>query len=196
MSHAEMLTSPEYSENHTLDSLFEIEDVLEYIAILQNKVKHYDNLKKYRVQTLSAKIDKINDQISKLKSIILNTMKSQAPNDKTMDFTPIGKVTRKKAIRKWIVDNEEEILAFLKSKKLGQEAIEVREKIVKKELNKVLDSINKKKVPGVSFDPGKESLSVVYEKEYLPKPKEQDDQPDQEINIEELDEISMGTMEI
>ena len=198
MSSAEMLTSPEFSEKHTLDSLFEIEDVLEYIAILQKKVEHFNNLKKYRTQVLSEKIEKISGQITKLKSIILSTMEEKAPDDKTMDFTPIGKVTRKKAIRKWNIEDEEEITTFLRSKNLDEGVIEKKEKIVKKELNKVLDALKKKKIPGVSFDPGNETLSVIYEKKYVPKDekKQKTEHSNDQVEIEEMEEISVGSMEI
>ena len=114
-----------------LDSVFEIEDVLVYIARLQKKVDHWEGLKKHRVNRLNNQISMVNFEIDNLRQLILNTMKQHKPDEKTIDFTPIGKVTRKKSRKKWEIDNEEDLLNYLESKNLSDQIVEMKAKIIK-----------------------------------------------------------------
>jgi len=171
------MTEPiEYVGKHpitdaVLDSVFEVEDVLIYMAKLQKKVEHLEGLKKYRTSVLSDKINKTKDEMNNLRQLILNTMKQHAPDQTTVDFPTIGKATRKKARKKWEIENEDQLLNFLDENELKDAVVETKEKIVKKELDKVLNSLQKTKtILGATLISGQESVSIVYEKDYKPKP--------------------------
>jgi hypothetical protein len=171
-----------------LDSVFEIEELLEAISVLQGKIEHYQELKKYRVSTCENKIESFKSKIDLYRSVILNTMQKFAPDKKTIDFSPVGKVTRKKPSKLWEVNDEEKLLKFLATLGKKEEVVETKEKIIKKKLDGVLDDLlsSKKKIPGVSLVESDESISIVFEKTYVPK--EKSESQEVENDVIEMDE--------
>lgn len=177
-------------EDFVLDSVFEIEDVLESIAELQDKSTYFRNLKKHRIETCDYKINNCENKIEQLRKVILETMKKLAPKDKTIDFSPIGKVTRKKPTQSWVVEDEETMLSFLKKQGKKDTVVEVKEKIIKRQLDRVLDEISNKikEIPGVTLKTGDESVSIIFEKTYDPKEKKIENVTEENIN----DDIESG----
>lgn len=174
-----------------LDSVFEIEDILENIAELQSKVSYYQELKKYRVKTCEDKINSLQSRMDLFRKVILNTMQKLAPEKKTIDFSPIGKVTRRKPTQSWLIDDEEELIEFLEKNGRKDEVVETKEKLVKKLLDKVLIELSakKKEIPGVTYVDNGESVSISFEKNYSPKEKTE--------SVKEMDVVEMSeTIEI
>jgi len=175
-----------YIPGSELDSVLEIDDVLQEIAILENKKKHFEALHKRRIEVLKDKIKEFDARISDYRSVILSAMKKYRPDEKTIDFTPIGKVTRKKPRTRWIIENDEEVLAWLDTKGSRDKVVDIIEKINKKKLDAILDKLGKKEeVSGANLDPGKESISIVFEKTYKPTPKNEEETHTTNVPIEE-----------
>ena len=98
-------------------------------------------------------------------NLVVDTLKRF--DEKTLDFPGVGKVTCRNPRHKWIVDDEEKLKTYLKKCSKLDVVVETKEVIVKKELNKVLDELEKahnvKDIPGVIKDPGEHGLTVSYE---------------------------------
>jgi len=179
-------------EDFVLDSVFEIEDVLESIAELQDKKEYFKNLKKHRIETCDQKIDSYENKILQLRKVILETMKKLAPKDKTIDFSPIGKVTRKNPTQSWSIEDEDSLKEFLEKNKKKDGVVEVKERFIKRQLDRVLDELSNtiKKIPGVSLKTGEESVSIIFEKTYDPKDKQKEEPKTIEEDV--TDEIESG----
>lgn len=181
-------------EGGVLDSIYEIEDILETIARSDRKIEHFEKLKKHRTNILDEKITQLENENIRLRQVIMDTMKALAPDDKTVDFPGVGKVTRKKPKEKWVVENEEEVIKYLEQEKLDKNAVKVVKKIVKKELDKVLDNAAKRgiAVPGANIDVGEETLSISFDKNYKPNAEpEEVEKVSKTVEVEELDELEV-----
>ena len=156
----------EIPENYILDSHLSIEEVLEEILDLEHKIDHWEAVKKHRIETANQKITSIQSKIDDCRKIILETMKHHTPNDKTLDFSPLAKVTRKQIKAKWTVENEEELLVYLQQKKMKSSVVETKEVIVKKKLDEALYKLFGlgQKIEGASIGEPSESLSIVFGK--------------------------------
>ena len=175
----------------TLDSVFEIGDILEYIKELNNKNDYYINLKKYRASVLDEKIKANEEKVEKLREVILNTMKKYSPDEKTIDFSPVGKVNRRVGPSKWEVEDEEKLIKFLEKEGKKDSVVEIKEKIVKKNLNQALSSFTKKKVPGAVFLPGEETISISYGDKTTISEKVKED-----VNYDKMDELNVEELTI
>lgn len=183
-------------ESGVLDSIYEIEDILEAIARSDKKIEHFEKLKKHRTNVLDEKIEQLENENIRLRQVIFDTMKALAPDDKTVDFPGVGKVTRKKPKEKWVVENEDEVIKYLEKEKLDKDAVKTVKKIVKKELDKVLDNAAKRgiAVPGANIDAGAETLSVSFDKNYKPGSEAETGEVDKvskTVEVEELDELEV-----
>lgn len=146
----------------------EIDDMLVNIAAIDAQIEHYEALKKHRVAAIQREIDKLEEYKQQFRDAIKQFMTDHG--EKTLNYPGVGKVTRKAGARKWNIKDEENLIEFLKAK-LEPSAFEVvvvqEPKIVKKELNKVLDKLaaaNQLVTDAVELDAGQESLTVTFEK--------------------------------
>ena len=147
----------------------EIDDMLLSIASIEEQIAHYENLKKHRTQVLDKEIDALEEQRQFYRSSILALMATH--NEKTLNFPGVGKVSRKAATSKWIIDNEEMLVTFLQDvldEDTYKKVVVQAPKIVKKELNKVLDNLEAANPPrptaGVTLDKGVESIAITFDK--------------------------------
>jgi len=185
MSEFDMLVSQELPDDYVLDSIYDIEEILETIAKLERSNDHFDDLKKYRTSVLNDKISNNKLKIERLRKVILDTMVKLSPDDKMIDFSPIAKIVRRKALKKWKVSDDEQLIGFLKEKGLEKDVVKTEEKIIKSKLKKTLDSLSKKNeiIPGAVLDPGDESISITYDKTYKPKPEEEIENYSKNVNV-------------
>ena len=157
-------------ENMTLESVMEIDEVLYEIALFERKRKHLEGLKRHRASILDEKIKRIATNVDDLRKVILNTMRKYAPDDKTLDFPSVGKATRKSPQKRWIVDDEKKLISFLEKSGIKDQIVSTVEKISKKDLNRELSALpDSKAVKGATLDPGEESISITFEKQFKPK---------------------------
>jgi phage host-nuclease inhibitor protein Gam len=156
-------------DDQALSSIHEIEDVLLLLAEINRKIDYFKALKKYRTQSIDEKVSNLALKAESIRKVILNTMNQEAPNDKTLDFPSIGKVSRRKTPDSWSVKDEEALVSFLGDEGVKEEIVRTVETIDKRKLNKLISEYDKsgKSVPGSERVPGKESLSVTLEESAL-----------------------------
>ncbi len=182
------------SPDQTLSSLYDIENILILIGELNHKVDHYKKLKQHRVKAIDESISELVGKTDALRSIVMNTMKKVAPNDKTLNFPAIGKVSRRKSKDGIVIDDQDAVLDFLDKKGEKGEVVKIVKSVDKRKLNSIVSAYQKSgdKVPGISIVAGTESLSITLE-----KPSVEDhssdyssDQPSStKIDLEELDAL-------
>lgn len=181
-----LLTGP-IPDGHVLSSTFEIENILLLIEEIDKKVEYYKELKKHRVKSVDEKINSLVQKESILRGVILNTMKSM--NEKSLDFPDIGKVSRRKAKAKIIIDDQDVVEAYLDKKGLssGIFKTETVKTVDKRKLNGLVGDLEKQgeSVPGISKTAASESLSIAFEKPRDPVAKP----TNSELDIEDLDAL-------
>ena len=148
----------------------DIDDLLVNIAAIDAQVEHYEALKKHRNSVIDTEIDKLLAVKVEYREAIQQFM--AASGEKTLNYPGVGKVTRKAGSRKWIIKDEDALVAYLKgnpglSPQLLSKVVVTEEKIVKKELNKILDDLqahNALQTDAVELEASKESLSISLDK--------------------------------
>lgn len=153
-------------DGHTLSSTFEIENILLLIEEIDKKIEYYKELKKHRVKSVDEKIGSLSQKEATLRAVILNTMKSM--DEKSLDFPDIGKVSRRKAKSKIVLDDQDAVEAYLDKKGLaaGVVKVETIKTIDKRKLNSLVSDLEKQgeSIPGISKTTATESLSITFEK--------------------------------
>ncbi len=157
-----------------LTSVYEIEGLLVYMQDLTKKMESLKELKRFRATITDERINFYNSRIEDLRAVVLNTLKNF--KEKTVEFPGTGKVTRRQSSATWLIDNDEQLIEFLEKNQLADDVVHVKKVIDKRKAMKVIKDLPKnEKVPGISKVPGKESISISYDK-----------QDDDESNIKEL----------
>jgi hypothetical protein len=145
-----------------IQSPVDIDDMLIRIAALDDQIEHYKALKRRRTAVIDEEIVRLEDAQQEYREAITSFM--AANDEKSLNFPGVGKVNRKTAAGKWIVLDEEALLAYLQ-KKMPQAldaVVQMVPKIKKKELNKLLDSVGE--IDGVEQEPARDSLSITFDK--------------------------------
>lgn len=143
-----------------LNSIYELENVLSDIKSVQEKIDFYKDLKKFRIEAIDKEIDNMKNRETKLRSVILENMKRLDPKKKTLDFPAVGKITRTAGKKSWVVDDEQILTSYLKTNKLTDAVIEIKEVLSKKRLDALLKETGQ--IPGVSQKDGTESISITF----------------------------------
>jgi len=159
----------------SLESEFELEDVLSYIKILKDKTTFLSELKKQRAKVIQNEIDKHDEKIKFLEDVVLLTLESV--NKKTLDFPGVGKATKVERKGKWIVKDDTLLLDYLKTNDLAayNEVVSQKDIISKKDLDKILEIWeNTNQLPDcVEHEASSTSLKIKF----------------QDITVEEADEV-------
>lgn len=166
MSDLRALLMDEIQDGTSLNSIYEVEELLLLIGDINRKVDFYKDLRRHRTNAIDAKVNTLTQKEEVLRQVILNTMKKLAPDEKTVHFPAIGKVSRRQLKDAWQVDNQEELISFLTKKGDKSEVTRVTESLDKRKLNALLDKYKKNGVsaPGISVNVGGESLTVTLDK--------------------------------
>ena len=177
------------TKEQTLSSIYDIEEILLIIQEINRKIDYYKDYKRNKVQTLDTKISHLTAKVDSLRGLILTTMQTIAPKEKTLDFPDVGKVVRKKGKESLNIEDEESVLKYLDQKGRKAEVVKVVQSIDKRELNAILNEYQKsgERVPGAIFSTGEESIAITFEK---PKEQVQENHSEiKEVNLEELDAL-------
>ena len=156
------------NENVTpLENESEIEDLIVAINGLNKRLGFLKKLKENRIEKINSDISKHSLRKERLQDVIIATL--EKINEKSLSFPGIGKVFVKHPKGKWEIDNEEELIEFLKkelSKEDFDDVVPSKPSITKKELNKILDVWEKSgKLPtSVKREKADSSLTVTIEK--------------------------------
>lgn len=152
-----------------LPSVFDIEDVLVYLRDVESRVDFLKELKRQRTHKIDESINKYEGQVDKFKTIILNTMRTHEPAKKTIPFPGVGKVGRRKSPAKWVIEDEQKFIEWL-SEEDKKSAVKIKESVIKKEADKVLERAKAASKPmpeSVQYLEGGESLSVSFEEQIV-----------------------------
>jgi hypothetical protein len=148
-----------------LNSVFEIEDALVMVRDLSRKIEFLKGLKKHRADQIDAEISETNRRVDNLRTIILKTMVKHEPDQKTLQFPSIGKVTRRVGKDDWKFDDEEAMKKFFEKKGVKDDVIKVKESLDARAAKSVIDHFAKNgiDVPGVSKKVGEEGISITFD---------------------------------
>lgn len=191
MSDLRALLMDEIQDGTSLNSIYEVEELLLLIGDINRKVDFYKDLRRHRTNAIDAKVNTLTQKEEVLRQVILNTMKKLAPDEKTVHFPAIGKVSRRQLKDAWQVDNQEELISFLTKKGDKSEVTRVTESLDKRKLNALLDKYKKNGVsaPGISVNVGGESLTVTLDKKDM-------SDPGTSLNSSEIDLDDLDNLEI
>lgn len=164
-----------------LKDLCELEDLIAKIKDIDKTVSFYSKQKKSRVAILDEEIKKLESQKETLKNIIKETL--DCHNEESLSFPKVGVVRKKSGTTKWVINNEEELIASLKnslSKEDFDSLVEMKPKISKSAIDKFFD----KWQSGGSWPQGvdsfvecvksPDSIALMLEKDFNPVPNNYD----------------------
>lgn len=151
--------------DYCLNSVFEIEDLLEMVRQLEDKVGFYTELKRYRTKVIDEEIAKLEERSDSLRKVVLNTMKHA--NKRSLNFPSIGKVVCRAGKTTWQIDDEDKLMDFLDKQGVKSQVVQVKEVVDKKALTKVLDNMSDQDIHpvGVKKIEAQEGISITYEKD-------------------------------
>jgi len=180
-----------------LDSEFDIEEIMLLISGLDKKVEWLKDLKRSRIGRIDEDVEKLESRKIKLREIVVATLKKFEKN--SLSFPGVGKVSVKAAKGTWVVEDEANLIDWLK-KTLDISTLEsvcsTKTIIAKGELNKVLDGREKigEDIPSNLIKRGeaKESLSVTIDKSLTETEKVRDIvQSVEDLDMSDLDELKI-----
>lgn len=178
-------------EGTVLNSMYEIEDVLLLLNGINKKLEFYKALKRYRTESIDSHVSALGDKSDILRQVVRNTMRKLAPDEKTVNFPAIGKVSRRKAKDSWVIEDQNSLSEFLDEKGIKDDVVRVVESLDKRKLNTALDRYSKSgvTVPGVSKLVGEETLSITFEKEAVDTKMQREPAYASDIDLDELDTL-------
>jgi len=175
-----------------LESDIEIEDLILVIKDIDGKISFLERLKKERTKAISEEIEKLLSKKDKFKGVISKTL--EAFDHKALNFPGVGKVTSKTNSGKWNILDEGSLIEVLKEELSADEFSEVvvqKQSIVKKALNRILDSLSSSDAISKLVNKEKEdtSLMITFDKKSTNKIEEYeyDDTPEDLDNYDSLE---------
>ena len=180
-----------------LDSECDIEELILSISGIDKTVEWYKELKKKRIEKITAEIDKLSSRKERLKEVIVATLDEN--NKKSLNFPGVGKVSVRNVKGKWDWDEEDNdsLISYIQKELEGDELDKIvvtKTTIVRTPLKKVLDIWEKNgSLPStVKRVDDKQSLSVTVDKSFSDFQKMQDIlQSVEEIDVEDMDELEI-----
>jgi DNA primase len=165
-----MASVPITGFSQSIQHQVDIDEMLLSIAALDAQIAHYDELKKHRVALIATEVAKLEATKEQYRQAIRQFMAAQG--EKTLNYPGVGKVSRKAGSRKWNINNETDLIAFLEanpniSPQLIAKVIVTEKTLVKKELNKLLDDLhqhNALTTPAVTLEASEETVSITFDK--------------------------------
>jgi len=132
-----------------LDDLYDIEEVAYVIKECTHKIDVQKGYKKKKTEAINGEIAVLQNKIDYYKKVIAATLEKK--KEKNLHLPDACKVSLRKAIPKWIIDDEESLIKHLiEVKEIKNCAKKIDEwKLVKKDVNKVLNDWEKSEnLPG------------------------------------------------
>ena len=147
-----------------ITDIVQVEDILLVIRQAEQEIEFFEALKKHRASVIDQRISERSDKIEKLreatKGFLLETGR------KSVEFPDVAKISISKKKGTWVIEDEDKMLASLKGLNQYDKVVEETIKIKKKELNKVLDELEKNRnvPPGVSREDESNSIAISFSK--------------------------------
>lgn len=169
-----------YQDKQSFDTLEEMEEALMRIRSMNKKLDWYKNLKRTRVQSIEDNISKTESQLESMNELIKNTMKKLCPNEKTIHFPSVAKVTKRSLKPDVVIEDEAKLLEHLDDLGLRSSVMVQKEEFSKTNAKNVVKELLKDErvtsVPGTKIETDRESLSISFEKDE-DEPSEEEVQP-------------------
>ncbi len=161
----DLITSGHVPDDACLNSVFEIENLLLRIQELNTKVDHLKGLKKFRAETVDEEIKSVNYELNQYRKVILNTMQTLKPDQKTMQFPSIGKVSRRTAKDSYKIDDEAQLVQYLDNKGDKDKVVISKEVLDIRAAKKLIEDYIERgeNVPGVTEITGSEGVTITFE---------------------------------
>lgn len=147
-----------------ITDIVQVEDILLVIRQAEQEIEFFEALKKHRASVIDQRISERSEKIEKLreatKGFLLETGR------KSVEFPDVAKISISKKKGTWVIEDEDKMLASLKGLNQYDKVVEETIKIKKKELNKVLDELEKNRnvPPGVSREDESNSIAISFSK--------------------------------
>ena len=161
----DVITSGTVSPDTCLTSVFEIDDILSRIKELNDKITHLKGLKRYRAESADVEIKSLEEKVVQFRELIKTTMLALKPEEKTLHFPPLGKVSRREEKESWDIVDEDSFLKFLEEKNSKELVVKTKEVIDRRAAKKLIAQYVAEglEVPGVKEIPASVSLSITFE---------------------------------
>lgn len=147
-----------------LNSAYEIEDALNMLKKLEVDIDFLKGLKKHRVEQIDAEINEKNSRVDRLRDVILKTMQTHEPDQKTLHFPSVGKVSRRSIKECLEIEDEESLLEFFDEVGRRKEVTKVKESIDTKAAKALAETYldQGRDVPGVHKVEAKEGVTISF----------------------------------
>ena len=132
-----------YNDEFEASQDVEVENLVSAVNKCRNEVEWLKKLKAYKVKPIDEKIKYLSEKESRLKEIILHSMDEFFPNQNTVDFPGVGKISKRKTKGKWEVLNEEAFIAAVEKYNLTDDVLKTKVSVVKKFVPSVVAEIAK-----------------------------------------------------
>jgi len=151
-------------DNNCLNSAFEIENALLKLKEITKEAERLKRLKKYRIESIDIEMKALTNSEQDIRELILNTMETHEPDEKTLNFPSIGKVTRRKTKGGWSIVDEAKLIEFIKEKGDDKGVVKSIEKLDTRKAKTLLDSYPASDVKenGAEFVKGGEGLTITF----------------------------------
>lgn len=156
---------PDLRDDFCLNTVFEIENVMLHIKEINQKVEHLKGLKKHRIQVIDQEVGELEGDVKRFRGMVLRTMQQLQPNQKTLNFPDVGKVSRRSVKAGCEIYKSDEMVEFFTKEGKKEEVIKVKESIDTRAAKKLIDFYTQAgvDVPGTKIIPPSESISITFE---------------------------------
>ncbi|NJL70132.1 MAG: hypothetical protein HC888_00360 [Candidatus Competibacteraceae bacterium] len=151
-----------------LSDLHDLEALIAVVKKLDDQIQFYKDFKKKKVAAIDNEIRRVQARVDLLQGVAQETLK--ANQERGVSFPGTGRISTRSKAANWQIDDEAQLMAWLDAELTPDEhdAVVVTEtvsKIKKKELNKLLDTLEKsgKRPAGVTAIPATTSLSISFD---------------------------------
>lgn len=120
-----------------VDDLLQLEQYVMAIVKLTEKQDFLKQLKKKRVEIIDQAIEDAKNRENKIREISIDVLNKL--EKKTVDYPGLAKITKTNKQGKWIINDEESLLKFLKEKEQLEALTVIKYNVKKRELDKFLD---------------------------------------------------------
>ena len=152
--------------NKTLDSIYEIDEVLLKISENNDKVVYFKGQKQYYHDKIATEVEKLDQQNEQYRQLVLNTLKKHDPDTKTFQFPGIGKVQRREGKSSWEIGDENNVISALINLGVDKnELVKVKESVDRRVVKKYMESFieQNENITGATMKQGQESISITFD---------------------------------
>lgn len=156
----------DYNTRQKFDSLTDIEEALMRVSSMEKKLEWYKNLKRNRVQSIDECISTLEARREMIENIISNTMEELCPDEKTIHFPSVAKVTKRSLKDEVVIADNEAFMGYVQKEGIRSRVMkeEFNNTMAKNAIKEILKENPDESIPGVVIETGRTSMSISFEK--------------------------------